>query len=194
MRIAIFGGTFDPIHAAHLAVAREAARAFALDRVLFVPASRPPHKTGATTASYEDRYRMVELACKGEPLFEPSRLEEGQERSYSIGTIERVRASLAPGDELFFLIGADAFAEVATWRRWQDVLRIVCFIVAARPGHDYAVPAGARVERLSTLALAVSSSDIRARLAAGEAPPELPLPVLAYIRDRALYTAVQAPR
>ena len=187
MRIAIFGGTFDPVHSAHLALAREAVRTFGVARVLFVPASRPPHKSGATVAGYEDRYRMVELACQGEPSFEASRLEEGQERSYSIDTIERVRAGLAADDELLFLIGADAFAEIATWRRWQDVVRAVRFIVAARPGHDYTVPPGATVERLDTLALAVSSSAIRARLAAGEQPRELPPPVLAYIRERGLY-------
>ncbi len=187
MRIAIFGGTFDPVHSAHLTLAREAARAFGLERVLFVPASRPPHKSGATAAGYEDRYRMVGLACQGEPLFEASRLEEGQERSYSIETIGRVRAGLAQGDELFFLIGADAFAEITTWRRWQDVARSVRFIVAARPGHEYAVPAGAAVERLDTLAMEVSSSAIRARLARGENPPELPAAVLAYIRERGLY-------
>jgi nicotinate-nucleotide adenylyltransferase len=190
LRIAIFGGTFDPVHSAHLALAREAVRAFGLARVLFVPASRPPHKSGATVAGYEDRYRMVVLACEGEPSFEASRLEEGQERSYSIDTIERVRAGLGPGDELFFLIGADAFAEITTWRRWQDVARAVRFIVAARPGHDYAVPPGATVERLDTVALAVSSSSIRARLAAGENPPELPPAVLAYIRERGLYAVL----
>jgi nicotinate-nucleotide adenylyltransferase len=189
LKIAIFGGTFDPVHSAHVALAREAARAFGLARVLFVPASRPPHKSGATVAGYEDRYRMVELACEGEASFEASRLEEGQERSYSIDTIERVRAGLASGDELFFLIGADAFAEIATWRRWQDVVRAVRFIVAARPGHAYAVPPGAAVERLDTMSLAVSSSSIRARLAAGESPQELPPAVLAYIRERGLYAA-----
>jgi nicotinate-nucleotide adenylyltransferase len=187
LRIAIFGGTFDPVHSAHLAVASEAASAFELERVLFVPASRPPHKSGATVAGYEDRYRMVELACQAEPRFEASRLEAGQERSYSIDTIERVRAALGPGDELFFLIGADAFAEVATWRRWQEVVRAVRFIVAARPGHSYAVAPGAQVERLDTVALAVSSSAIRVRLAAGENPPELPPAVAAYIRERGLY-------
>ena len=188
MKIAIFGGTFDPIHGAHLAIAREAARSFGLARVLFVPASRPPHKGGETAAGYEDRYHMVELACQGEPRFEASRLEAGQERSYSIDTIERVLPTIEPGDELFFLIGADAFAEIATWRRWRDVIREVRFIVVARPGHDYAIPSGARVERLDTVALPVSSSAIRARLAAGERPAELPPAVFEYIRERGLYT------
>ncbi len=187
MRLAIFGGTFDPIHSAHLAVAREAAREFQLDRVLIIPAARPPHKSSATAAGYEDRYRMVEIACAGEPLLEPSRLEAGRTKSYSIHTIERVRAGLKPGDELFFLIGADAFAEIRTWYRWRDVVRAVEFIVVTRPGHRYEAPPGARVRRLESLELPVSSSEIRAKLAAGQPPAEIPPPVLDYIRRKGLY-------
>jgi nicotinate-nucleotide adenylyltransferase len=187
MRLGIFGGTFDPIHSAHLVVAREALAAFALDRVLFVPAGRPPHKSDSTLASFDDRFRMVELACAGETRFEVSRIERGESRSYSIDTIERLRATLAPGDRLFFLIGADAFAEIATWRRWRDVVEKVEFIVATRPGHGYETPPGATVHRLETVALPVSSSEIRQRLAAGEATDQLPEPVLDYIRSRGLY-------
>ena len=186
LRTAIFGGTFDPIHCAHLRVAREALEQFHLDRVLFVPASTPPHKREAT-AGYEDRYRMVELACANEPRFVPSRLEAGRLKSYSIKTIRRVRASVARNDELFFLIGSDAFAEIDTWYRAEDVIRAVDFIVVTRPGHEYAVPPGARVHRLDTLALPVSSSGIRRRLAAGESPEELQPEVLAYIREHRLY-------
>src|SRR5882762_7191718 len=120
LRIAIFGGTFDPIHNAHLTVAREAAEQFALDRLLFVPAAHPPHKVEAGVTPYEHRYRMVELACAGCADFVPSRLEEGLEKSYSIRTIERVKETLGEGDRLFFLIGADAFADIATWHRHQD--------------------------------------------------------------------------
>ncbi|HOK45488.1 MAG TPA: nicotinate-nucleotide adenylyltransferase [Bryobacteraceae bacterium] len=189
MRLALFGGTFDPIHNAHLEVAREAARRFGLSRVLVVPAAQPPHKSGATAAGYEDRYAMASLACQDEPLFEVSRLEAGNQRSYSIRTIEKLKAMLEPGDELYYLIGADAFAEIRSWHRWQDVIREVEFIVAARPGHDYSVPPGARVHRLDTLSLPVSSSGIRARLAAGESPPEVPPRVLEYIRERGLYQA-----
>lgn len=187
MRLAIFGGTFDPIHTAHLTVAREAARQFGLSEVLFVTASRPPHKGGRTWASYEDRSRMVDLACAGEPLFQVSRLEAGQRTSYSIVTIEKLRASLAPPDELFFLIGADAFAEIRTWHRWQEVIRQVAFIVVTRPGHRYVTPPGARVTTLETVALPVSSSELRARLAAGEAPAEIPPAVFDYIREHGLY-------
>src|SRR4051812_29530676 len=98
LKLAIFGGTFDPIHNGHLALARCAAGRFALDRVLLVPAARPPHKSGVTHAPYSDRVAMVELAVAGEPRFEVSRLEEHTERSYSIYTIDKVRATLAPGD------------------------------------------------------------------------------------------------
>lgn len=187
MRLAIFGGTFDPIHNAHLVVAREAAARFQLDRVWLVPAERPPHKRLATHAPYEDRFRMVELACAGEPKLEASRLEQGTASSYSIDTIEKVRARLAPGDPLFFVIGADAFAEIESWRRWQDVVRAVEFIVVSRPGHRYAVPAGAAVHRLETVDLPVSSSGIRCRLAAGDESVEVPAAVLEYIRARGLY-------
>ena len=187
MRLAIFGGTFDPIHDAHLAVAREAAARFQLDRVWLVPAERPPHKQGVTHAPYADRLHMVELACQDEPKFEASRLEQGTASSYSIDTIETVRARLAPGDKLFFLIGADAFAEIESWRRWQDVVRAVEFIVVSRPGHRYDIPAAAIVHRLETVDLPVSSSEIRRRLAAGDDRVEVSAAVLDYIRARGLY-------
>ena len=99
LKLAIFGGTFDPIHEGHLALAREAAVRFHLDRVLFVPAAHPPHKAGVTHAPYADRVRMAELACQGDARFEVSRLEEGTARSYSIDTIETLRARLAPGHQ-----------------------------------------------------------------------------------------------
>ena len=182
MRIAIFGGTFDPIHSAHVVVAREAAERFSLDRVLFVPAANPPHKEAG--ADYEHRFRMVELACAGEPRFVASRLEAGHEKSYSINTIERVKAE---GGDVSFVIGADAFADIRTWFRWEDVVRAVSFIVVTRPGHQYTSPPGARVFSLETVALPASSSEIRQALARGETPAELPEEVVKYIRANGLY-------
>jgi nicotinate-nucleotide adenylyltransferase len=184
MKTAIFGGTFDPIHRAHLLVAREAADTFSLDRVLFIPAANPPHKGAG--ASYEDRYNMVKLACAGEPRFVPSRLEEGSEKSYSIHTIERVKAEPGVG-EVFFVIGSDAFAEIQSWYRWEAVVRETAFIVVARPGHSYSVPEGARILRLETVALPVSSSETRQALARGQTPGELPEAVADYIRQHGLY-------
>jgi len=187
MRSAIFGGTFDPIHNGHLAMARAAAEEFLLDPILVVPAAHPPHKTGVTHVPYHHRVRMAELACQGEPRLVVSRLEEGTVRSYSIDTIEKVRSGMAPSDELFFIIGADAFAEIRTWRRWQDVARAVRFIVVNRPGHRYAAPPGVRLERLNSVDLPISSSDIRRALAAGQRPPEVPQCVLEYILANHLY-------
>jgi len=186
MRLALFGGAFDPIHYGHLAVARAAAERFRLDRVLFIPAARPPHKP-ACHAPYADRVRMAELAVEGEARFEVSRLEEGEGRSYSIDTIEKVRGRMRAGDELFFLIGADAFAEIESWHRWRDVARAVVFLVVSRPGHVYKIPAGTRVERLDSVEVPVSSSEIRRKLAAGEAAVDVPPKVLEYIAGRQLY-------
>jgi len=188
MRVAIFGGTFDPVHSGHLVIAREAANRFHLDRVLFVPAARPPHKGGVTYAAYEHRFRMAELACQADPRFEASRFEEGTEPSYSIDTIEKARAQhLAADGDLFFLIGADAFAEIGTWHRWRDVVRSVRFIVVSRPGISFAAPEGAAIERLDSLAIPISSSEIRRKLAMGRRPIEVPEQVLRYIARRHLY-------
>ena len=186
-RTAIFGGTFDPVHEAHLTVAREAVLQYGLSRVFFVVAANPPHKIGAQLTSFEHRYRMVELACEGSPEFVPSRLEEDEAISYSLQTIERVKAVAGPDSLVYFLIGADAFAEIQSWYRWGDVVREVAFIVVTRPGHVYKTPPGATVNRLNTLAMPVSSSDIRARLAAGDEPPDLPPAVMDYIRTNRLY-------
>lgn len=193
MNVAIFGGTFDPIHNAHLTVAREAAARFSLQRVLFVTAAHPPHKPDNGGTAFEHRHRMVELACAGQPGFEPSRLESGDGPSYSILTIEKVRAALTPEDRLFFVIGADAFADFQSWHRAQDVQQAVEFIVVARPGYRYPCPEGARVHRLETLALPVSSSEIRRRLAAGQATSDLPPAVLAYVAAHGLYQQEAAP-
>jgi nicotinate-nucleotide adenylyltransferase len=190
MRVAIFGGTFDPIHKAHLRVATEAADALGLDRVLFVTAGHPPHKPAGATTPFEDRHRMVELACAGEPRFEPSRLEEGEGQSYSVETIGRVRAGLEAGTELYFLIGADAFAEIASWHRAKEVIAMVEFVVVSRPGYEYPVPEGARLHRLESVALDVSSSAIRKRCVAGKwssLADVLPAAVLEYVKERRLY-------
>ena len=130
---------------------------------------------------------MVELACAGIPGFEASRLEEGTERSYSIDTIEKLRAQLASGDELYFLIGADAFADIRSWRRWLDVARAVRFLVVSRPGYRYEVPAEVLLDRLDAVDLPDSSSGIRAALARGEEPHGLPAAVREYIREHGLY-------
>jgi nicotinate-nucleotide adenylyltransferase len=185
-RTALFGGTFDPIHNAHLEIARAAADRFDLARVLFVPAANPPHKKSADVmAPYIDRVRMVELACAGDVRFEVSRIEEGSESSYSILTIRKLlERGFGP---LAFLIGADAFGEIRTWHRWQEVVVSVEFIVVTRPGARFDAPSGARVHELTGLDLPVSSSAIRSQLRSGLSGVPVPEPVLRYIRRHGLY-------
>ncbi len=188
-QLCLFGGTFDPIHLAHLRIAEEARQCFSLDQVLFVPAAHPPHKLGVSLTAYEDRFRMVEIACAPYSEFEASRLEDNDRQSYTIDTVERFREDIGAKDRLFFLIGADAFDELKTWKRWRDVLRLTEFIVVARPGGEYTIPEGARVHRLDGLDLPFASTSIRARLAAGQPTPELPTGVREYIEERGLYGA-----
>jgi len=128
---------------------------------------------------------MTELACADDPRFYVSRIEEGSARNYSVDTIERLAA--AGAKPWAFLIGADAFAEIESWRRWRDVVRLVDFIVVGRPGSVYRVPEGARVHELSELELPVSSSEVRRRLAEGEIDDALPPSVADYIRRHNLY-------
>ena len=188
---ALFGGTFDPIHNAHLEIARAAADRFDLAKVLFVPAANPPHKPAGVIAPWEHRVRMVELACAADPRFAVSRVEAPSERdetrSYSIFAIEKLKAR--GFDPLNFLIGADAFADIRTWFRWEDVVAAVEFIVVTRPGLNgkWNAPPGAVVHELSGLDLPVSSSDVRRQLM--ENVPRVPVPdaVLRYIREHGLY-------
>jgi nicotinate-nucleotide adenylyltransferase len=199
VNLAIFGGTFDPVHNAHLEVARAARREYFLDRILFIPASQPPHKPGRGGADYEDRFEMVRLACAEHAAFEPSRLEApGRDRaqSYTIQTIRRVAAYLTPHDRLFFLIGADAFAEITTWYQWRHIVQDVEFIVVTRPGFvadESAVPPGARVHWLRSVNSPISSTDIRKRLQAGQSVRGLMPPAVArYISRHQLYRPSRA--
>jgi nicotinate-nucleotide adenylyltransferase len=184
-RTVLFGGTFDPIHNAHIAVAREVLRRCDIARIVFVPAARPSHKD--EEAPFEDRVRMVELACADEPRFEVSRIEENFARSYTILTVEKMLEEGA--GPLGFLIGADAFAEIETWHRWADLVRLVEFIVVTRPGAEWRLPPGASVREMPGVWLPVSSSEIRRAIAAGDPNVPVPAAVLEYIGSRDLYRA-----
>jgi nicotinate-nucleotide adenylyltransferase len=146
MNIALFGGTFDPIHRGHVIVARAAAAKFQLKQVWFVPANIPPHKQKTPILSFYHRYTMVALALSGEKGFVPSLLEapdpaaDGGRRkpSYSIDTVRRVKKILGKSDHLYFLIGMDAFKDIAKWHEAEALLRECDFIVAARPGYSLA--------------------------------------------------------
>ena len=190
MKVAIFGGTFDPIHLGHVEVATAAADEFGLDRVLFIPAGQPPHKAKRELAPYEDRLEMVRLACEDDPRFEASRLEEpGQGApSYSIHTIERVREELGPDDRLFVILGADAFNDLPTWYRVEDVVRLAEFIVVSRPGEPVAPIPDVRMESVDGVSNPLSASEVRSRLGEGDGCLDALSPsVSSYVKAGNLY-------
>jgi len=137
--IALFGGSFDPVHVGHIAVARAAQRKFHLDEVHFVIAGRPPHKTKDKLTPFRHRFTMVALACAGRAHFLPSLAEAGPDRSgrrvcYSIDTVCIFRRAQRPRDKCFFILGADQFLEIPTWRSYEALLDSCDFIVVSRPG------------------------------------------------------------
>ena len=156
MNLALFGGTFDPIHRGHVVVARAAAAKFQLKQVRFVPANIPPHKQKVPITSYYHRYAMVSLALAGEKEFVPSLLEapdpdrdrSSPQPSYSIETVRRVKKTLGKSDHLYFLIGMDAFKDIAKWYQPEELLGECDFIIAARPGYSLADVASSLPDKL----------------------------------------------
>jgi len=136
MNISLFGGTFDPVHKGHLAVARAAAERFQLSKVYFIPASMPPHRQDERIAPFHDRYAMLALATAGEKKFLPSLAEAPAEQdhlSFTIDTVHRFKQAAGTSHHFFFIIGIDAFLQVASWHRSEDLLREIDFIVVSRP-------------------------------------------------------------
>ena len=156
MNLALFGGTFDPIHRGHVVVACAAAAKFQLKQVRFVPADIPPHKQKTPITSYYHRYAMVSLALAGQKELVPSLLEapdldrDGGRRqpNYSIETVRRVKKTLGKSDQLYFLIGMDAFKDIAKWHRPEELLGECDFIIAARPGYSLADVASSLPQKL----------------------------------------------
>src|SRR5689334_1820220 len=135
MRLGLFGGTFDPIHLGHLILAEACREACALDRVWFVVAGVPPHKTGDRTP-VEHRLEMARIAVAGHPAFEVSEIEAHRPGPhYSVETLGQVGRD-RPGDELFFLIGADSLADLPYWRQPERIARLATVVVVNRPGID----------------------------------------------------------
>ena len=139
-RIALFGGSFDPIHSGHLAVARAADRRFNFDEIHFIAASKPPHKLKQHLAPFPHRFAMLSLACVDHPHFVPSLAEAGENFSgsqlhYSVDTVRYFRhAYHSHGDRIFFIIGADAFLDIPMWKEYETLLGLCDFVIANRPG------------------------------------------------------------
>ena len=214
-RIALFGGTFDPIHEGHLAVARAADRRFHFDEIHFIPAAHPPHKPANQLLPFAHRFAMVALACAGQPRFVPSLAEANHfaasGASYSVDTVRRFQREICrPGDRLYFLLGADSFLEIGTWKEYETLLGLCDFVVANRPGvslesirnvvpqrlllapstdaRDEIALRRTTVYLLDTVASRVSATAVRKRLDAGRGVRGLvPRAVEDYINKQALY-------
>jgi nicotinate-nucleotide adenylyltransferase len=226
MNICLFGGTFDPIHNGHIMIARAAADRFNLKKVLFAPSDVPPHKHSKKLTPYADRYEMVVLALRDaeDKRFVPSAIERemNEEKgkhspSYTIETLEKLAKGLKKSDRLFFLIGIDAFMDVAKWHRPEDVLRFCDFIVASRPGFSLAdvaralpaslqprasvmkpfaksaaqgefIHAGVQLHLLNTVKVDVSATEIRKVVASGRGLKKYVSPSVAdYINENGIY-------
>lgn len=213
MKIGLLGGTFNPIHNAHLRIAGEARATVGLERVIFIPAADPPHKALAGEVPFALRCNMVNLALSGCGFFELSTIEgERHGKSYSIDTILAFRAQF-PEDELFFIIGGDSFLEIGLWHRFAEIFSVCNLIVAERPGRPIVDPAAAlpvaiqckfrydegvrtlnhssghSVHFITGTPQNISSTEIRRLAAAGTSIAHLvPKDVATYISQQRIYT------
>ncbi|MDT3445403.1 MULTISPECIES: nicotinate-nucleotide adenylyltransferase [unclassified Pseudofrankia] len=190
-RLGVMGGTFDPVHNGHLVAASEVAALFALDGVIFVPSGQPWQKAHREVSAAEDRYLMTFLATAGNPQFTVSRIDVDRGGlTYTIDTLRDLRA-VYPDAELFFITGADALAQILTWRDVHELFLLAHFVGVTRPGYHLAFDASLPANSVSLLevpALAISSSDIRDRVARGAPIWYLtPDAVVRYIVKRGLY-------
>ena len=212
MKIGLLGGSFNPVHNAHLRIAGEAREACRLDKIVFIPAADPPHKPVAGDVSFECRAHMVGIAIAGRSDFEMSTVEaERGGKSYSIDTILAFRQQF-PGDDLFFIIGGDSFLEIGTWHRYAEIFSSCNLIVVERPGSTIASPrevlpeavrnlfhansksgilthpSGSEVFFITGSPLEISSTEIRRRAAAGaDISRFVPPDVAAYISQQRIY-------
>ena len=200
-RVALFGGSFDPIHFGHLIGARFIAEHFDIERVVLIPSARPPHKLKRPLTDAKHRLEMTRLAVAGDPLFEVDDLELHRTGpSYSIDTVDEFRRRLGPDVELFWLLGSDSLPELSTWHRAPELVKLVRMVTFTRPGchppetaalaQKLGDQAAAQLLRdsVATPAIDISATDIRRRAAAGRSIRYLvPDPVQSYIIAHHLY-------
>lgn len=208
MRVGVFGGTFDPVHLGHLIVAEQCREQGRLDRVLFVPAARPPHKREQPLTPFHQRAEMLSFALAGHPAFQVEELEKDRPGpSYTVHTLEALRAR-HPGDELWLLIGSDTLHDLPTWYEPRRIAELAGLMVAARPGWEVlpaekvraglglADGAALRLEVVSVPLIEIASRDLRRRAAEGRSLRyQVPRAVEAYVLDKGLYQQEgQGPR
>ncbi|MCD6553959.1 MAG: nicotinate-nucleotide adenylyltransferase [Anaerolineae bacterium] len=196
-RIGVLGGTFDPIHIAHLAIAEEARTQLGLDKVVFVPAGLPPHKMDVHVSPAEHRLAMVELAIAGNPHFEVSRVDIDRfGPCYTVDTIALLRKEWGPDVEIYFIMGSDSLADILTWHKPDRLIRLCRIVAVGRPGYrvdmdelERCLPgASQRILFINSPQLDVSSSEIQRRVRAGESIKyQVPEAVERYIYEHGLY-------
>ena len=199
MRVALFGGSFDPPHRGHVAIARAAADRFQLDQVLFAPAGRQPLKAAHAVASFADRLSMTALACGEDSRFRPSGIDAplpGGKPNYTVDTLHTLLDSMPRGDVLYNLVGADSFHSLARWHEPKKLLELAEWIVVSRPGFTLEEPKGmtlsaaqrSRIHLLDSVHEEVAATDLRERLQRGDPCRDLlPGEVSAYIHRHHLY-------
>ncbi|PXA03953.1 nicotinate (nicotinamide) nucleotide adenylyltransferase [Coraliomargarita sinensis] len=190
-RIALYGGAFDPVHRAHLEVARAARRQASLDRVAFIPAAQSPLKAHSPVASDAARLKMLELALAGEAGFviDDSELKRGGV-SYTVDTVQAFKARM-PDADLYWIIGGDQLEQLDRWHAIRELAQAVTFLVLARPGYQLSAPgvSGLKYETIDAPLMEESSTSIRERIVNGESVIGLlPQSVEAFIREEGLYT------
>ena len=191
-RIGVMGGTFDPVHHGHLVAGSEVAHIFALDEVVFVPTGQPYQKDDRKVSPAEDRYLMTVIATASNPRFSVSRVDiDRPGRTYTIDTLRDLHEANGPDSDLYFITGADALENILTWHDVDTLFSLAHFVGCTRPGHRLTgagLPDG-KVSLVEIPALAISSSECRARVAADEPVWYLvPDGVVQYIAKRHLYT------
>ncbi len=202
-KLAIMGGTFDPVHYGHLVTAETARAEFGFNKVIFVPSGYPPHKVGQEISEAHHRYLMTVLAVTTNPFFEVSRIEvDRQGYSYAIDTVKAIKEKYKQWD-IYFITGADAVLEILTWKSIDELIELCTFVAATRPGFDLELldqklekiskDAKDKFLRFEVPALAISSTDIRRRVANGK-PIKYLLPeaVEHYIYSHKLYSNLSA--
>ena len=207
------GGTFNPVHLGHLRAAEEVAESLQLQQIIFMPAAKPPHKSAADLVSFDHRWRMLELAVNGNPLFVLSDLEHQRPgKSYSVETLTQLSSQYGGDEELYFVLGLDAFLELPSWKSYRELFKLCHFVAVARPGfapesldvmlktqvdggyffdsevQGYVHPNQYVVYYREITLLDISSSDIRNLLASSRSVRYLlPDKVEHYIRQQGLY-------
>jgi len=195
MRIALYGGTFDPVHIGHLEIARRVSRVFEIEKVVFIPAQVAPHKIGRPVTEPIHRYAMLALATQADPQLVVSTFElDAPDRRYTVDTVEHFQRELGDSSELFFIMGADSWSEITTWRDWERLLAMINHIVVTRPGFEssksHVGELGERVVFTDAVMMDISATNIRRMASEGryeDLAGLLPGPVLEYIRKYQIY-------